>query len=150
MKLKLLPALLVITSLASAQSLVQSINSGSIITANSSVSIGEITVVPVNAIQSNSGLIAIAAQINQTLEVSSFAVSDDITVYPNPTVAKIYFNSKQNLSTEKVSLINTSGQVIFQKQIDDQNSLDLTELPVGIYLIKFSNEKLKTFKIIKH
>lgn len=151
MKQSLLFTFLFITSIGSAQSLIQTVNSGSIIGTASSVSIGEIVVVPQNQIQSNSGIIGILVQINQqNLEVTHFELSDKIVVYPNPTVSKIFFKTNENLADEKVSIYNNVGQRVLQKQITSENALDLTELSSGIYLIQFSNKNLNTFKIIKH
>ena len=126
------------------------VNSGSLITSNAMVSIGEIVVNPINTSQSSSGIIGILAQINQqTLEVSQFDVAENVTVYPNPTVAKLFFESQKNLSNEKIVIYNESGQLIAEKKIDTANSIDLNELSSGIYLIQFSNKQLKSFKIIK-
>lgn len=135
----------------SAQSLVQSVNSGSIIASNTMVSIGEIVVVPQNQNLPSSGIIGILSEISkQTLEVAQFDLSDKITVYPNPTVAQLFFDSKETLKNEKVQVYNNAGQLVFEKAISGDNSIDLTTLSSGIYLIQLSNKTSKTFKIIKH
>ncbi len=151
MKHYLLYGLLFYSVVTSSQSVVQSINSGSVIASNSSLSIGEIVVNPVNPNQSSSGLIGILAQINeQLLEVSEFEVSNSITVYPNPTQAMLYFETSENLSNEKVTVYNISGQIVLQKTIAADHSLDLSTLSNGQYIIQFQNKKNKSFKIIKH
>lgn len=142
--------LLLFSIIGNAQSVIQSVNSGSVISAKGSVSVGEIVIVPVNNVQSNSGIIGILAQVNaQTLEVSEFELSEDITVFPNPTVAKLFFNSKNSLTNKKVSVYNEAGQLVAEKQIDADNALNLENLSSGIYLIQFSDKQLKSFKIIK-
>jgi hypothetical protein len=134
-----------------AQSTIQSVNSGSIISASSSVSIGEIVINPVNQNQSSSGLIGVLVQVNQqTLEVPQFELSDDIIVAPNPTVASIQFKSELNLMNEKVSVYNTNGQLISEKKIQSDNSVDLGELASGIYIIQLASDSKKSFKIVKH
>lgn len=148
MKKIFLLALFSISLISKAQSTIQSVNSGSIIASNSSVSIGEIVIVPVQN-QSNSGIIGILSQVNQQLEVSQFELSKDIVVYPNPTVAKIFFKTEENLSNETLSVYNNSGQLVLQSKINNENSLDLNELTSGIYMIQFSNKKFNSFKIIK-
>lgn len=149
MKYHLLFLIGFLTTVISAQTVVQSVNSGSVIASNSSVSIGEIVVNPVNANQSSSGLIGILAQINeQLLEVPQFEMSDAITVFPNPTHASLYFKTNENLSKEKVSVYSTSGQLVMQKTITD-NTLDLTNLSSGHYIIQFQNKKNESFQIIK-
>jgi hypothetical protein len=139
------------SAICNAQSLVQSVNSGSVIGTNSSVSVGEIVVVPVNQNQSNSGLIGILTQINtQTLEVSEFEVGTNVIVYPNPTVSQLYFKSKEVLTNEIVSVFSNSGQLVLQTKINDVKAIDLSQLSSGIYVIQLSNKNFKSFKIIKH
>lgn len=150
MKQLLLLSFIIVTISASSQSLIQSVNSGSIIGSTSSVSVGEIVVVPVNQTQSSSGIIGILAQVNQTLEVSQLELSQTITVFPNPTTSAIFFKTDTNLTDEKVSVFNLSGQLISQKQITGDNALDLSELSTGVYLIRFTNKNINSFKIIKH
>jgi hypothetical protein len=133
-----------------AQSIIQSVNSGSLITSSSSVSIGEIVVVPQNQSQSSSGIIGILAQTQQTLEVPQLELSQNITVFPNPTTATVYFQSDTNIVNEKVIIVNVSGQIVAQKTISAANSLDLSMLSSGIYLLQFTNKKINSFKIIKH
>ena len=136
--------------MTSAQSVIQSVNSGSVVATNSSISIGEIVVNPVNSNQSSTGIIGILAQINeQLLEVSEFEISNNITVYPNPTQARLYFETTENLSNEKISIYDMGGKLILQKSINDQYVVDLSELASGQYLIQFHNKNNKSFQIIK-
>ena len=137
-------------STGKAQSLIQSVNSGSIVALNSSVSIGEIVVVPVNQNQSNTGIIGILSQVNnQNLEVSQFEVAKNILVYPNPTSAEIYFKTNENLTNQSVLIIDQSGKIVLNTFINADKTIDLKSLSVGIYLIQFSNINYKSFKIIK-
>jgi hypothetical protein len=150
MKNFLLSLILLISFYSKAQSVIQSVNSGSLITSQTSVSIGEIIITPQQN-QSGSGIIGILAQVNQQqLEVAQFELSKDIVVYPNPTVATIYFKTSENISNEMVSVYNNSGQLILQTKVAEDNSLNLNELSSGIYLIQFSDKKFNSFKIIKH
>ncbi len=147
MKQLLLFSLLIIGLCANSQSVIQSVNSGSIISSGSSISIGEIVVVPANPTQSSSGIIGILTQ--SQLEVSELELSEKITVYPNPTTAAIYFQTDTLLIDERVSIFNLSGQLVSRKKITEGNSLDLSELSTGTYLIQFRNKNIKSFKIIK-
>lgn len=133
-----------------AQSVIQSVNSGTVIGNNASISVGEIVVIPQNQNQSGSGIIGILAQVNeQTLLVPELEISEHIKVYPNPTVAKIFFATNENLANEVVSVYNNVGQLVSEQNIATENSIDLSKLSSGIYLIQFSNKNIKTFKIIK-
>lgn len=131
------------------QSTIQTINSGSLITSSSSVSIGEIVINPVNQNQSSSGLIGILSQVNQQLEVPQFELSENVVVYPNPTESSILFKSRENLSNQKVAVYNTNGQLVAEKTIQSDNSVDLSNLSSGIYVIQLSAQPNKSFKIIK-
>lgn len=148
MKQLLLFSFLTLGVSASAQSVIQSVNSGSIISAASSVSIGEIIVIPENQTQSASGIIGILTQTQ--LEVPELELSEKITVFPNPTTSVIYFKTDTNLADEKISVFSLSGQLVAQKQVKGENALDLSDLSAGIYLIQFSSKNIKSFKIIKH
>lgn len=150
MKHFLLLLLLMISLSANCQSVIQSVNSGSIIATSSAISIGEIIVIPENANQSSSGIIGILAQVNQqNLEVPELALNNKIVVYPNPTMSSITFQTENNLENEKISIVNLSGQVVSKKQISSSNSIDLSELQTGVYLIQFENKTINSFKIIK-
>jgi hypothetical protein len=149
MKQFLFSVLFCLSSICYSQSVLQSVNSGSLITTQTSVSIGEIVITPTQN-QSSSGLIGILTQVNQQqLEVSQFEISENIVVYPNPTIATIYFKTSENLLNENVSIYNTTGQLVLESKIENNNSLDLNKLSSGIYLIQFSNKKFNSFKIIK-
>ena len=150
MKQLLLFTFLGISLSGKAQSVIQTINSGSVIGASSSASVGEIIIIPQNQNQSASGLIGILIQVNQQfLEVGEFELTETIKVYPNPTVAKIFFESRENLASQKISIFNTAGQQVMQKQVAADNSVDMTDLSAGIYLIQLADKK-NSFKIIKH
>jgi hypothetical protein len=149
MKQFLFSVLFCVSGICYSQSVLQSVNSGSLITTQTSVSIGEIVITPTQN-QSSSGLIGILTQVNQQqLEVSQFEISENIVVYPNPTIATIYFKTSENLLNENVSIYNTTGQLVLESKIENNNSLDLNKLSSGIYLIQFSNKKFNSFKIIK-
>lgn len=148
-QLLLFPFLIAALSVSS-QSVMQSVNSASIIGASSSISVGEIVVVSVNQSQSSSGIIGILAQVNQqTLEVPELVINDKIVVFPNPTMSSITFQTDLNIINEKVTIVSVSGQVVAKKQISESNSLDVSELQTGIYMIQFENININSFKIIK-
>lgn len=150
MKKNLLLLLIAFSFSGNCQSVIQSVNSGSVIGLNSSVSIGEIFVIPENQNQSSSGIIGILAQVNQqNLEVQELALNEKIVVYPNPTMNSISFQTEKSLENEKVSIVNLSGQIVAKKQISSSNSIDLSELQTGVYLIQFENKTINSFKIIK-
>ncbi len=76
---------------------------------------------------------------------------ENFSYYPNPTHNKVFLKSDDILT--KIEVYNLVGQkVINQKIIETRkiNEVDLGNLPVGTYIIKFyASKKVKTFKVIK-
>lgn len=151
MKNTLIYLSLLLGTVSYGQSVVQSINSGSVIAASSNAAVGEIVVLPQSNNQPSTGLIGILAQLQQqNLETTSLVMDSGIAVYPNPTTAELYFKTTLSLENEKVSVFNTSGQMVQQMVLTSKNNINLSNLSSGIYLITFENKKLQSFKIIKH
>lgn len=127
-----------------------SVNSGSMIAHNATISVGEIIIKPHNSNQSPSGIISMIVEMNgSVLEVSNFKINETISVYPNPTNAQINFVTTESLQNEKINVYNNLGQFVSTKFIDGSKSIDLSSLSSGIYILKFDNNSSKTFKIIK-
>ena len=103
-----------------------------------------------NQNQSSTGIIGLLAQTQQALEVPQLELSNKITVFPNPTAATVYFETNTDLTHETVSVYTTTGQLVSEKKIGANNSLDLSALQNGVYLIQFSSKNINSFKIIKH
>lgn len=75
-----------------------------------------------------------------------------ITIYPNPT--KGYITVEITLTEEdnaQISLYDLRGKLILEyKNVGISTNIDLTNEPVGIYLMKiFIGNKPTTWKIIK-
>ena len=149
MQRTILFTLLVASGLAHGQVAVQSVNSGALTTASSSVSVGEIVVVPANPDQAASGTIASLAQTSQLLEVPELGLAQNVTAFPNPAAGQIFFGG-ENLSGQNVRVFNASGQEVSEQTVSSANAIDLQSLSSGIYLIRFDDQKIKSFKIIKH
>jgi hypothetical protein len=65
-------------------------------------------------------------------------VKNKVIIYPNP-----FSNSIQLLNSQEplwVEVYNVSGQVLFSKNISQNESISLAHLPTGIYLLKATNE----------
>ncbi len=127
-----------------------SFNSGGMIAHNVTISVGEIIIKPHNSNQTQSGLISMVVEMNgRVLETSNFKINEKLSVYPNPTNAKIYFETSEFIQNEKINIYNNLGQVVAQKSIDNSKSIDLSSLSSGVYILKFDNDASKSFKIIK-
>jgi hypothetical protein len=87
-------------------------------------------------------------QVNLATSVN-FDNFSDLTLYPNPVNSMLYFelNAQPN-STYKITDIN--GKELFSADCLNFNTIDLSDLPSGIYLINVYNANAnKTFKINK-
>jgi hypothetical protein len=97
------------------------------------------------------GLDTTTTDINKT---PTKAFQNKVKVHPNPFKDKvtIEINDKRNAINAKVSILNSEGMVIMQKQIKNDLlfSLDTSGLPSGTYTCKIEiNRQLFTKKIIK-
>jgi hypothetical protein len=139
------------TFLSQGQSVISTINSGSIIVASTSASIGEMIVVPETPnLSSHSGIIGILVELkDQTLTVPEYDLTSEIKVYPNATKDKIYFETKLDIQNQNISVYNNSGQLLLQTKLGSDKTLDLEGLSNGIYAVRLGDKKATTFKIIK-
>jgi len=73
-------------------------------------------------------------------------------VYPNPTAGLFTLQTKQYGEGTSMSLIDSAGRVILEKEIISKNSIqiDLANYPDGLYLLcLFSGQECKPIKIIR-
>jgi lysozyme len=100
----------------------------------------------------NGGFNICVSQINTATESPKF--DERIKIYPNPTTGKFEVSGFEDFGSNlTIDIINFDGKIIYSKVISNQESLisiDLSNHPNGLYLVRFSNEKT-TFirKLIK-
>ncbi|MFZ4402061.1 MAG: T9SS type A sorting domain-containing protein, partial [Bacteroidales bacterium] len=87
------------------------------------------------------------------LEIIESIEENQITVFPNPTAAKIIINHNSQINQPiQLEIINDSGVQLYKKKIQaNTETIDLSNLAEGIYILKFTNNN-KTYsfkKIIK-
>ena len=84
----------------------------------------------------------------QTVSLSSLSSSafdnNSVTIYPNPASSSITINSKEGIT--KMQLFNTLGQKVFIKA--SGNSIDISFLPTGNYLLHLETNTGKIIKLI--
>lgn len=72
------------------------------------------------------------------------SVSDNqfttLSMYPNPVVDYLYFDSVDTLENSTVAVYTLSGAVCLEKTIGNENHIDLSSLNSGMYLMTFLNE----------
>ena len=72
-----------------------------------------------------------------------------VKVYPNPTNGIIQINRAETMGAITAELINAMGQSFFTHTIsNDQQTLDLSQVPAGMYVLKLTGEGYKTAKRI--
>lgn len=126
-----------------------STNSGAVSSNNLIYTVGEVFVIPIsNPDKASSGTIGAVSRIEFfVIGVQEIISEKNVTVYPNPTNNSIFLETA-NEAVEEVFVYTISGQLVVNKPIVS-NTVDLSELVNGTYIIKTNNPKLKSFKIIK-
>ena len=70
----------------------------------------------------------------------------EMAIYPNPTNGVLYV--KSGSSVQKIELIDISGNTLISET--SSNSIDLSNLPVGVYFLKvYTNDKVVSKKVVK-
>jgi hypothetical protein len=104
--------------------------------------------------QGNTGTYLLDINLSRTasLGLAENELGKTLNVYPNPTAAKVFFDNS-NYNFGNVSVINTLGQEVSKisfTSFSSNQEVDMSKLPSGIYMLKFSNQEgNKTVKVIK-
>lgn len=83
------------------------------------------------------------------------SVNSFYSVFPNPVQNTLNINFKnESLSTLKIDIINTTGQIVYNTTINDRSkeiTLNIETLNSGIYfLVIYNNEKKHIQKLVKY
>lgn len=70
---------------------------------------------------------------------------NSVLIYPNPTSDKLYFSASQEREI-LVTIFSLSGQLLRKEQVSTSESVDVSSLSKGIYVIKIDD---KTYKFSK-
>lgn len=84
------------------------------------------------------------------LAVDDTFIKSNIHIYPNPTGGILKISNPNQLDLQKVEIYNLYGQRL--KVSQNQNSIDISHLNSGIYMIKIEdkNGKQGTYKVLKN
>src|SRR5690606_31784251 len=83
--------------------------------------------------------------ISGILSTNNF-ISESFDVYPNPVSDVLNIRMKNNLSLEKITVYNNSGQIVKTAQ---QNTVDVSNLSSGVYFVEITtNQGIATKKVI--
>jgi Secretion system C-terminal sorting domain len=75
-----------------------------------------------------------------TLGTSNFdAISNVITIYPNPSTTIITIDNKSNLLLNSISIADTNGRAILETK-NVTSSIDISNLSKGIYFVRIATD----------
>jgi len=75
---------------------------------------------------------------------------ENIKIYPNPVSNVLNISFQDNMETAKISLFDLQGRLISNQDLKIKNTIDVTQLPKGIYTYKLQmDSNTYTGKIIK-
>ena len=66
--------------------------------------------------------------------------NNDITLYPNPCGGQLTVNSEQ-LTVKEIKIYNLLGQCVYQSAINNQYTININQLPSGLYFAEIKTEK---------
>lgn len=73
-----------------------------------------------------------------------------VSVYPNPANENIFVSLNENVKLAQVTISNLSGKAIISSEITADNKVDVSSLPMGMYLLTIAtNNGSETVKFIK-
>jgi hypothetical protein len=98
-----------------------------------------------------SGSVSLASTTNPSSVVGKTTESLKVSAYPNPVTDKLNIQLPENLAGSKISLVNTSGQLVFGGVLNNAyTTIDMANMPGGIYLLKIINgSQSSVTKIVK-
>jgi len=67
-----------------------------------------------------------------------------INVYPNPAYEVVNYAYKDDIQNQEVFLINQSGKIVLRQIARQSGSIDVSQLPQGLYYIRMSGDAKKT------
>lgn len=87
------------------------------------------------------------------ISIEEFDKISNITIYPNPTKENAFINLETNsIQNATIDVFDLLGNTILSQQVNDQIvKIYTSNVPQGIYLIKFTNNiGNKVFKLVKN
>jgi hypothetical protein len=75
---------------------------------------------------------------------------NDGIIFPNPTNGLIHFKINDDMSTI-LNIVNMEGISFYNKRVsgkDEDITIDASEWPSGCYVLSYTADRLKTFKLV--
>lgn len=97
---------------------------------------------PINVEMNGNKTISANFKAVQTgISSSSISLNGHIAVYPNPATDKLFYKST-NMQVLKIEFIDLAGRIVYSADAQKLNeSIDLTGIKAGFYLIKFHTDQ---------
>ncbi|HWS59332.1 MAG TPA: T9SS type A sorting domain-containing protein, partial [Flavobacterium sp.] len=87
--------------------------------------------------------------IISNLSLNDNSVNKKINIYPNPTTGLVTISNEDNLTIDKIEIVNVLGKTVATKT-ENTSQVDITSLSNGMYVFKiYSGENVSIKKIIK-
>ncbi len=85
---------------------------------------------------------------NSMVAVHDFSEKPSPIFYPNPTGGMLYFYEKK-WAGEPVQIFSATGKIVFDGKISAQASLEIGDLPSGVFLLKIGGEIGQFARLVK-
>jgi hypothetical protein len=96
------------------------------------------------------GDIAFATYVDATMGIKNNRFENNYAVYPNPASDKITVKGNTAFTTSIYSINDQLGRIVLNGKLNGEStSIDISELPSGIYFLKIVEEKQLTIKVVK-
>jgi len=88
--------------------------------------------------------------VTTSTEGRSSAHQNNLMIFPNPGVSNVYIPALAAGAGRRLEIVDLSGKVVFQDNSANAARIDVSALPVGIYVFKlFNGETVSTAKWVK-
>jgi hypothetical protein len=84
------------------------------------------------------------------LGLDDFILTKGMMVYPNPASDIISVKINPLLLGQNYKIIDQVGRIVLTDKLQSEiTSININELPIGIYFLTIGENKIQTFKVIK-
>ena len=70
----------------------------------------------------------------EATSIDEIDISDNVNVFPNPTIDKVFIEMDNHYENLKVSVYAAYGELLLSKMINSGESVDISKLPPGVYM----------------
>jgi hypothetical protein len=77
-------------------------------------------------------------------------MGNNLNIYPNPVINKINFETALDLQNATLKIVNSLGEIVVNKQLNNDTEFDVSTLKSGVYFLNIvSNNQSVIHKFIK-